>query len=102
MTPQEFRLLILSETATKFVERQGVPVPTFIGLPNWPDDTAFPVQRIPEDELRLRLLPDPLNRAVALRQKFDPDELSWWTFVPIRDLNQVWLVRVAKIDPSLN
>ena len=102
MSPLEFKLLSLSEAASKFVSKQGLPVPVFTGLPTWPEDTDFPVQQIPELDAHLFTQPDPIKRAISYRQRYDPDEMSRWTFVPNVDRNEVWLVRVARIDPSLN
>ena len=102
MTDTELRLLSLSKSASEFVSKSGLEVPIFSRLPAWPEDADFPCQRLIETELRLRITPDPLLRAIALRQTFDPDEQSPWVFVPIPSLNQVWLVRTAKLDASRN
>lgn len=102
MTPTELRLLSLSKSASEFVSKSGLEVPAFSRPGDWPKSTDFPCQRVVEDDLRLRLTPDPLLRAIALRQKYDPDEQSEWAFVPIPSLNQVWLVRTAQLDPRRN
>ena len=102
MTQLEARLLSLSESATKFVSESGLPMPLFKPGSAWPDVNDLPCHRVLEDDLRLRITPDPLLRAIALRQVHDPDEQSLWVFVPVPALNQVWLVRTAKFDPSRN
>ena len=95
MTRLESSLLSLSESAIKFVSESGLPIPTFVPGSAWPDIHDLPCHRVAEDDLRLRITPDPLLRAIALRQVYDPDELSVWVFVPVPALNQVWLVRTT-------
>lgn len=102
MTPLEAHLLVLFESASEFVSQTGLSVPVFEGLPNWPAESSFPVQTFVEVPIFKVVSPDPLLRAIAYRQKHDPDEKSKWVFVPNRAENCVWLVRVSRFDPSHN
>jgi hypothetical protein len=105
ITPLELKLNALSKAATKFATQTATKIPTFD--PNskpftWPADKSFPCLRVLEGTLRPNLIPNPLHRAIALRQQHDPDEQSLWVFVPVPDHNEVWLVRTARFDPALN
>jgi hypothetical protein len=73
------------------------PVPLDVWIPGEPmpandDKSGTPVRAVQENPIFLRVTPDPLSRAIGLRQHFDPDELSLWAFVP-GPAGRVWLVR---------
>jgi hypothetical protein len=102
MTKLEANLLALFESASEFVSQNGNDVPVFSSFPEWPPETAFPVQTFDELPIFKTVSPDPFLRAVAYRQKHDPDEKSKWAFAPNRAGNRVWLVRVSRFDPSNN
>jgi len=62
-----------------------------------------PVWVLPPDEILILILPNPFLRAIALRQRHDPDEQSLWVFCPAGDgSNNVWLVRTKEVDMDRN
>ncbi len=106
MTPTELRLRTLAQQAHRVLTKLGKSVPIYTGLPKWPSQSVSPVWIIPTDDILEMILPSPHMRAVALRQKYDPDEQSLWVFTPAGDgSDEVWLVRTKRtqmVDPSNN
>lgn len=88
-------MLILSQAAQQWLQREDLVPLEWSELPGFPD-RMLPVWIVKEDPTLLTVLPDPNTRARAYRMRHDPDEESTWAFVPGPE-NAVWLVNTKRI-----
>ena len=106
MTQLELRLLSLSKEAYSVAKKTGKEIPVFHGLPEWPSESVSPIWIVSPDQILSileEILPSPHMRAIAMRQRYDPDEKSLWVFCPAGDgSDEVWLVRTKVVEHDRN